>query len=98
MASDNIMVVGLNGTLGHNLEQLYEENNIGNKKSKYFFYLSRNMVLDMTDKSRGSHIIKLHLTMEKLNKYKYNNMMEKEEWQESTKQLNALVKKGSLHT
>ncbi|KAI9262219.1 hypothetical protein BDA99DRAFT_70653 [Phascolomyces articulosus] len=93
LACDNIMVVGLTGTLGHNLEQLSEKINVDSKKYKYFFYLSKNMVLDMTDKSQESHITKLHITMDKLKKYKYDKMVEKEQWQEATKKLNHLVKK-----
>ncbi|KAI7853980.1 hypothetical protein BDC45DRAFT_535862 [Circinella umbellata] len=35
------------------------------------------MVLDMTDKSRESDILKLHITMDKLKKYKYSKLVEK---------------------
>ncbi|CAO3651135.1 unnamed protein product [Mucor hiemalis] len=55
-ARDKIKIKGLNGTLGSNLCQLASNIEVKDKKSKYFFYLSKNSIIDITNLKRGSQI------------------------------------------
>ncbi|RCH81004.1 hypothetical protein CU098_005532, partial [Rhizopus stolonifer] len=55
-ATDKIRVKGLQGTLGSNLARLASEIVVNRGRSKYFSYLSKNSIIDISNDEQNSQI------------------------------------------
>ncbi|KAI8095480.1 hypothetical protein BDF21DRAFT_447729 [Thamnidium elegans] len=85
---DNIQIIGLQGSLGANLLKLGEEIIINTSKSRYFSYLSKNSVLDVSVSSPNSQISLLGgKKIQKQISSKYKFKMPVNEYDDNTSQL-----------
>ncbi|KAG0183783.1 hypothetical protein DFQ28_000921, partial [Apophysomyces sp. BC1034] len=76
---DSIVITGLEGTLGTNLIRLGDDSSLETPKARYFVYLSKNGIIDLSDMTRGSQLNLLgnsRRTQSNLQKnYSYQNLI-----------------------
>ncbi|KAG1143348.1 hypothetical protein G6F37_005738 [Rhizopus arrhizus] len=71
ISKDAIRFIGLDKTLGESLLQFAEEMEVNDAKSRYFYYLSNNCILDISNISKNTQMSYFTVSVQKLIKSKF---------------------------